>query len=392
MKKKVCVVTGTRADYGLFYPLLKRIKRDDLFDLQIIAAGMHLSPEFGYTYKEIEADGFRIDEKVDMDLSSDTEAGISRSIGTGIAGFADVFSRSKPDILLLLGDRFETFAAAISAFIAKIPIAHLHGGELTEGAIDDSFRHAITKMSLLHFTSTDKYRNRVIQLGEAPDRVFNVGALGIDNIKETKLLSKDELENDLGCEFGKRTAMVTYHPVTLENNTSKEQFSELLGALNKITDLNIIFTKPNADTDGRVIIDLIDDHVSRNPERTASFTSLGRLRYLSALNCADLVIGNSSSGIIEAPSLGMPTVNIGDRQRGRIRAESVIDCSPEKESIGAAIEKALSDEFRTLCAVVKNPYGDGIASEKILGILKIKLQEPIMIKKGFFDLKNISFE
>lgn len=392
MKKKVCVVTGTRADYGLFYPLLKRIKKDDLFDLQIIAAGMHLSPEFGYTYKEIEADGFRIDEKVDMDLSSDTEAGISNSIGTGIAGFADVFSRSKPDILLLLGDRFETLAAAISAFIAKIPIAHLHGGELTEGAIDDSFRHAITKMSLLHFTSTDEYRNRVIQLGEAPDRVFNVGALGIDNIKETKLLSKDELENDLGCEFGNRTAIVTYHPVTLENNTSKEQFSELLGALNNITDLNIIFTKPNADTDGRVIIELIDDHVIRNPERTASFTSLGRLRYLSALNCADLVIGNSSSGIIEAPSLGIPTVNIGDRQKGRIRAESVIDCSPEKESIGAAIEKAFSDEFRKLCTVVKNPYGDGIASEKILGILKIKLQEPIMIKKGFFDLKNISFE
>ncbi len=392
MKKKVCVVTGTRADYGLFYPLLKRIKKDDLFDLQIIAAGMHLSPEFGYTYKEIEADGFRIDEKVDMDLSSDTEAGISNSIGTGIAGFADVFSRSKPDILLLLGDRFETLAAAISAFIAKIPIAHLHGGELTEGAIDDSFRHAITKMSLLHFTSTDEYRNRVIQLGEAPDRVFNVGALGIDNIKETKLLSKDELENDLGCEFGNRTVIVTYHPVTLENNTSKEQFSELLGALNNITDLNIIFTKPNADTDGRVIIELIDDHVIRNPERTASFTSLGRLRYLSALNCADLVIGNSSSGIIEAPSLGIPTVNIGDRQKGRIRAESVIDCSPEKESIGAAIEKAFSDEFRKLCTVVKNPYGDGIASEKILGILKIKLQEPIMIKKGFFDLKNISFE
>lgn len=388
LKKKVCVVTGTRAEYGLFYPLLKRMKKDDFFELQILVTGMHLSPEFGLTYQEIEEDGFLINEKVEMLLSSDTGVGVSKSIGLGIIGFADAFDRLKPDLVVLLGDRFETFAAAVSAFVAKIPIAHLYGGEVTEGVIDDAFRHSITKMSYLHFTSAEEYKKRVIQLGESPDRVFNVGALGLDNIKDMKPLSKKELESQLNFKFGEKTALVTYHPVTLENNNSEQQFKELLFILKGFKDLKIIFTRPNADTGGRIIINLIDEYVQKNSNKTMNFKSLGRLKYLSTLRYVDLVIGNSSSGIIEAPSFGIPTVNIGDRQKGRIKAESIIDCSQVKKDIRAAIKKALSDDFKRVCKTVKNPYGDGKASEKIVSILKNKLLKPIVLKKEFFDQVN----
>jgi GDP/UDP-N,N'-diacetylbacillosamine 2-epimerase (hydrolysing) len=389
MKKKICIITGTRAEYGLFYPLLKILECEHEFEIRIVATGMHLSPEFGLTYNEIEADGFTIDEKVEMLLSSDTGTGITKSIGIGILSFADVFERSRPDLLILLGDRFETFAAAVAAFIARIPVAHLHGGEVTDGVIDDSLRHSITKMAYLHFTSAEKFRQRVIQLGESPDRVFNVGALGIDNIKTTKLLSRDELEERLNFKFGKQTALVTYHPVTLENATSEKQFRELLKALDQFDDLKIIFTHPNADTDGRVIIRLIDEYVLSNPEKARSFSSLGKLKYLSTVKYVDLVAGNSSSGIIETPSFQKPVVNIGDRQKGRIKAESIIDCIPEREDIVNAIKKALSVEFQNVCMKVTNPYGDGNAAAKIIDILKSENLNQINLKKGFFDLYDI---
>lgn len=390
MRKKICIVTGTRAEYGLFYPLLQKLKNDNYFKLQIAATGMHLSPEFGLTYREIEKDGFSINEKVEMLLSSDTDSGISKSVGIGIISFSDVFKRLKPDLLVVLGDRFETFAAAVSAHICRIPIAHLNGGELTEGVIDDAFRHSITKMSYFHFCSTEQYRRRVIQLGESPDRVFNVGALGIDNIKDTELLSRKQLEKELKFKLSGKTALVTFHPVTLEHGSSQEQFQNLLNVLDGMKDLNIIFTRPNADTDGREIINLIDKYAGSNPERTLSVSSLGRVRYLSALKYVDLVIGNSSSGIIETPSFHKPTVNIGDRQRGRIKAESIIDCSPAVSDMYDAVSKALSENFRSFCKTINNPYGDGGTAERIINILKENMPKTITLKKYFFDNQNLS--
>lgn len=373
----------------MFYPLLKRLEASDMFNLQIVATGMHLSPEFGLTYREIEKDGLAINEKVEMLLSSDTSTGITKSIGIGILSFADVFERLNPDLLMVLGDRFETFAAALSAFMERIPIAHLHGGELTEGAIDDALRHSITKMSYLHFTSTEEYRRRVVQLGESPDRVFNVGALGLDNMNEIKPLSREELEGRLNFKFHHKTALLTYHPVTLENDSPEKQFKELLNALGDIKELKVIFTKPNADAGGRVIIKMIDEYERNNPDKAVSFLSMGTLNYLSAMKYADLVIGNSSSGIIEFPFFGKPTVNIGDRQKGRIRAESVIDCRPVKDDIAASIQKALSEDFRGLCKNTKNPYGDAGTSERIVTILEKELSKPMNLKKRFFDIKNL---
>jgi len=387
MKKKICVVTGTRAEYGLFYPLLKKIKTDREFELQLVTTSMHLSPEFGLTFKEIEKDGFKISEKVEMLLSGDTEVGITKSIGLGMIGFADTFNRLKPDVVILLGDRFETLSVSTAAFVAKIPIAHLYGGELTEGSIDDGIRHSITKMSYLHFVSTKEYRRRVIQLGEEPGRVYNVGALGIDNIKNLKLLKKKELEKELELKFGERNILVTFHPVTLECNTAEIQFKALLKALDNSGDSKIIFTKPNADPNGRIIIKLIDEYMENNPEKAKSFVSMGRLKYLSTLQYMDAVVGNSSSGIIEVPSFGKPTINIGDRQRGRIKAESVIDCKPKKESIINALKKAFSKEFKAFCQTVNNPYGEGNASGKIIKILKEKIRGVMNLKKDFYDIE-----
>lgn len=384
--KKICVVTGTRAEYGLLMPLLEQIKQAKNLELQLLVTGMHLSPEFGLTYKLIEADGYNINEKVDILLSSDTPVGISKSMGLGMIGFSESFERLQPDMVVLLGDRYETFVAATAASVARIPIAHLHGGETTEGAFDEAFRHAITKMSWLHFTSAEEYRNRVIQLGETPDRVFNVGAIGIENIRKMPLMNKSELEASLDTEFKERLLLVTFHPVTLEDATSEVQFKNLLNALETIENATIIFTKANSDTDGRIINEMIDDYTNKHLDNTLSFVSMGQLRYLSAMKLASAVIGNSSSGIIEAPSFKIPTVNIGDRQKGRMQAQSVINCEPQEESIKEAISLALSDSFKSSIQLMSNPYGDGRVSDKIMEVIQKSLSKEISLKKTFYTI------
>lgn len=383
MKRRVCVVTGSRAEYGLLYWLIKEIQGSHDMDLQVVATGMHLSPEFGLTYRTIEEDGFRIDAKVEMLLSSDTTVGIAKSMGLGTIGFADAFERLRPDIVVLLGDRFEIFSAAQAALVARIPIAHLHGGETTEGAIDEAFRHAITKMAHLHFTATEEYRARVIQLGEDPGRVFNVGAAGIDNIKRLKLLDRANLETALGFRFGLRNLLVTFHPVTLEHASARQQFGELLAALDGLADTHLIFTKPNADTDGRVIGAMMNDYVSSNPAKAAAYTSLGQLRYLSTMRFVDGVVGNSSSGIIEAPSFGIGTINIGDRQTGRVKAASVIDCEPNRKSISEALGRLYSADFRAALPMTVSPYGEGYVAGKIAKVLAMHPLDAIL-KKRFF--------
>ena len=383
--KKICVVTGTRAEYGLLYWLLKEIEADKELQLQVIVTGMHLSPEFGLTYKEIEKE-FKINKKIEMLLSSDTSVGISKSMGLAQISFAESYDELKPDIVIVLGDRYEIFSATSAAMIARIPIAHIHGGEKTEGAFDESIRHSITKMSHLHFTATEEYKNRVIQLGEHPSRVFNVGGMGIENIKRLKLLSKDEFEKSIEFKLNSKNILVTFHPVTLENSTAKEQFQQLLDAIDELEDTNIIFTKANSDTDGRVINQMIDEYVTKNFQKSVQFTSLGQLRYLSTLQYIDAVVGNSSSGLAEAPSFRIGTINIGDRQKGRIKASSVIDCEPNKNSIVKSFEKLYSKEFQETLKTTINPYGDGYASKKIVEILKNVDLENIL-KKSFYDLK-----
>jgi GDP/UDP-N,N'-diacetylbacillosamine 2-epimerase (hydrolysing) len=385
MKRKICVVTGTRADYGLLYWLMKEIEVDNEVELQIIATGMHLSPEFGLTYKEIEKD-FKIDKKIEMLLSSDTAIGISKSMGLAQISFAETYEDLKPDIIVLLGDRYEIFSAGSAALIANIPVAHLHGGEITEGAFDESIRHSITKMSHLHFTAAEEYKNRVIQLGEHPSRVFNVGGMGIENIKRLKLLSRDEFEESINFKLNKKNILVTFHPVTLENSSAKEQFQELLNAIDELKDTNIIFTKANSDTDGRIINQMCDEYVLKNSNKSICFTSLGQLRYLSALQYVDAIVGNSSSGLIEAPSFKIGTINIGDRQKGRLSAKSIIDCDSLKSSILQAFEKLYSEEFESILINTNNPYGDGCASEKIIKELK-KVDLKNILKKSFYDLK-----
>ena len=384
-RRKVCVITGTRAEYGLLYWLLKEIQNDKELELQLIVTGMHLSPEFGLTYKEIEKE-FKINKKIEMLLSSDTPVGISKSMGLAQISFAEAYAELKPDILIVLGDRYEIFSCVSAAMIAQIPIAHLHGGETTEGAFDESIRHSITKMSHLHFTAADEYKNRVIQLGENPSRVFNVGGLGIENIKRLKLLTKEEFEKSIDFKLNKKNILVTFHPVTLENSTAQEQFQELLNAVDELKDTNIIFTKANSDTDGRVINQMIDEYVAKNAHKSIGFTSLGQLRYLSALQYVDAMVGNSSSGLAETPSFKIGTINIGDRQKGRIKANSVIDCEPNKQSIQSAFEKNYSDNFQNKLQTVQNPYGNGCASKEIVEILKnINLDN--IVKKSFYDIK-----
>lgn len=384
MKRRVCVVTGSRAEYGLLFWLMKEIQASPALELQVVATGMHLSPEFGLTFRNIEEDGFRIDEKVEMLLSSDTPAGIAKSIGLGTIGFADAFARLKPDIVVLLGDRFEIFAAAQTALVARVPIAHLHGGETTEGAIDEALRHAITKMAHLHFVATEEYKARVMQLGEDPSRIFNVGATGIDNIRRLKLLDRTTLEESLDFKLGEKSLLVTFHPATLEFASAGGQFRELLEVLGEMADARVIFTKPNADTDGRIIGTMIDDFVAAHPGRARAYTSLGQLKYLSTMRQVDGMIGNSSSGLVEAPSLGVAVVNIGDRQRGRIRAANVVDCEPRRESIRAAVARILSPEFRESLKDLRNPYGDGGTAEKIAQVLASFPLEGL-VKKRFFS-------
>ena len=386
--KRIGIMTGTRAEYGLLKPLMQEINKDNDLELYLIVSGMHLSPEFGMTYKEIEEDGFQINAKVEMLLSSDSPAGISKSIGLGVIGFADEFQRADLDMLILLGDRYEALSAAICAMVMRIPIAHLHGGELTEGAIDEGIRHSITKMSYLHFTSTEQYRNRVIQLGENPERVFYVGALGVENIKKINLMTKEELERSIHFEIDENTVIVTYHPVTLENNTVEEQFLNLLEVLDRNPKIRMIFTKANADTNGRIVNELIDKYAAQNSERACAFMSLGQKRYLSALKYCRIVIGNSSSGIIEAPSFGKPIINIGDRQKGRICADSVINCGYTQQEIQQAMETALTEEFENKARNCRNPYEKENTAANIISVIKdYLLNDKIKLKKGFYDIK-----
>jgi UDP-hydrolysing UDP-N-acetyl-D-glucosamine 2-epimerase len=383
---KICIVTGTRAEYGLLKPLIEKISADDYFTLQLLVTGAHLSPEFGLTYRQIESDGFKIDAKVEMLLSSDTAEGITKSMGLGMIGYADALKQLSPDLLVILGDRYEMLAVASTALIFRIPITHIHGGELTEGAYDDSIRHAITKMSALHFTSTEVYRQRVIQLGEQPDNVFNVGAIGLDNFRSLKLLSKREIEEDLNITFNQFNYLVGFHPETLSNYSVEAQFDALLQAIDKERDSFFIFTKANADTNGRIINQMMEDYVNKYPEKSALFASLGSVRYLSVMKQVTAVVGNSSSGIVEAPSAQTATINIGDRQKGRIQAESIINCNANKEDITNAFNIAKSEEFRKKIEDVTNPYGNGTASTQIVKILR-SLSPDRLSHKTFYDIR-----
>lgn len=383
--RKICVITGARSDYGLLYWSMKAFQASKDIDLQIIVTGMHLSHEYGLTYKEIEKDGFVINKKIETVISSNSRIGVSKSIGLGLISFSEAFDELNPDLIFILGDRYEILASAIAATIANIPISHSHGGELTEGAFDEVIRHSITKMSQLHFTSTEEYKKRVIQLGEIPERVHNVGALGIENIKKLTLLDKKSFEKSINFKLNTKNILVTYHPVTLEKDTSKISFQALLTALDKLEDTNIIFTKPNSDTDSGVISELIEKYVLENKSKSISFSSLGQLRYLSALQFMDFAIGNSSSGVLEVPSFNIPTINIGDRQKGRLTDPSVIDCCENEESISKAIKKAFDIEFKLSLAKQTSLYGNGKASEKIVDtILNIELST--LNKKKFHDI------
>jgi GDP/UDP-N,N'-diacetylbacillosamine 2-epimerase (hydrolysing) len=386
-RRKICVITGTRAEYGLLFWLMKEIEAAKDLELQLVVTGMHLSPEFGLTYRQIEEDGFAISRKVEMLLSSDSPVAVTKSMGLAMMGFAAAYSELSPDLIVVLGDRFEIFAAVSAATIARIPVAHLHGGETTEGAFDESLRHSITKMSHLHFVATEEYRRRVIQLGENPGRVYTVGAAGIDNIKRLDLLPRGQLENAIGFNLGSRNFLVTFHPVTLEDMTAQAQFGELLSALEQLDDIHVIFTKANADPDGRVINAMIDGYVSAHPETSIARDSLGQLNYLSAMQYMDGVIGNSSSGLIEAPSMKLGVINIGDRQRGRIRADNVIDCTPERDAIIKAIKRLSSREFQDELEQIVNPYGNGGVAEKIIAVIRDHPLDGIL-KKCFFDLEG----
>ena len=387
--KKVCIVTGTRAEYGLLKPVIDKIHEAQDLELQLVATGMHLSPEFGLTYKEIESDGYPVTEKVEMLLSSDTSVGITKSMAVALMGFGECFERLKPDIVVILGDRYEMLMVASAAMVAKIPVAHIHGGEITEGAMDDAIRHSISKMSQIHFAATEEYRRRIIQLGENPENVFHAGSLGVENIVNEKLLDKVAFEDSIGFGVDDNTIIVTYHPVTLENIPSKVQFEKLLTVIENNPKLRVIFTKANSDTDGRIINQMIDEFVEIHKDRCVAFTSLGRIRYLSALQFCAAVVGNSSSGIIEAPSFHIPTVNIGNRQQGRISADSVVNCGYEAEEIENALSKAFSKEFHALLLQMNNPYEKAGTSELIVEKIKDMLINGQGVKKHFYDVKFV---
>lgn len=380
-KSKICVVTGTRAEYGLLYPVIKAISEDEDLHLQLIATGMHLSHEFGLTFREIEKDGFYIDKKIEMLLSSDTPVGTVKAMGLGLIGFADAYSELKPDLLVVLGDRFEILAACQAALIFKIPIAHIGGGDTTEGAFDESIRHSITKMSHLHFVTNEKAYMRVVQMGEKKENVYNVGSPGIDVILNTKLLAKEALEKELNLKFHEKNLLITYHPETLSGVPSCQNVKELLYALDGLGEnTGLIFTKSNADPEGRKIINLVEEFVKEHPNAYI-YHSLGRKVYLSVMTHVDAVVGNSSSGLYEAPSFKKPTVNIGDRQKGRLMASSVINCAPERGEILKAIKKA----FVMDCSDTLNPYGDGKSSKRIVKVIKSIKEYKALLKKRFYD-------
>jgi len=383
--KKIAVITGTRAEYGLLRPLIQKIINEESLSLQLCVTAMHLSPDFGMTVEEIESNGVPIAKKIETLLSSDTSVGIVKSMGLTMISFSEALEELNPDLVIVLGDRTEILAATTSAYILGIPIAHIHGGETTEGAYDEAIRHSITKMSYWHFTSTEAYRNRVIQLGEHPNRVFNVGAIGLDSIKELELLSKVEFEKSIDFKLNKISFLITYHPETLNNSNGEVQFKELLNAIDVFEQTTIIITMPNSDKGGKQITKLINEYASKNKDKCVVFQSLGQLRYLSALQHVSMVIGNSSSGIIEAPSFNIPTINIGDRQKGRVMPHSVINCEPNKKAIKKSIEKAFTKEFQMRLKNQSNPYGAGNSSKKILEVICSK--QKINLKKKFYDIK-----
>lgn len=383
--RRIAVFTGTRAEYGLLYWLMKGIQDDPELELQVIVSGMHLSPEFGETWKQIEADGFPISAKVEMLLSSDTAVGVVKSMGLGSIGLADALDRLAPDTLVILGDRFEALAAAQAALVMGVPIAHLHGGELTAGAYDDAIRHAVTKMASLHFVAAEPYRRRVIQMGEAPDRVFNVGALGLDHVTRTPRLTKAELARSIDFDLDKPLLLVTYHPVTLADESPRDTFETLLEALDNFPEYGVILTYPNADNGGREMIPLLEAYAARWPGRVLAAKSLGTTRYLSVVALAAAVVGNSSSGLIEAPAFGVPTVNIGQRQGGRLVADSVLHCDANARSIRCAMQEALNPSFQKRCKNVRNPYGSGNAAGQIT---KVLADAPMSAEKYFYDLDD----
>ena len=382
--RKICVITGTRAEFGLLRPLIELINKDIQLQLQLIATGMHLSPEFGYTLDEIIAAGFTVDKKVECLLSSDTSVGVSKTIALAISGFADALEDLQPDLVVVLGDRTEILGAVIATGMANIPIAHLHGGETTEGAYDEAIRHSITKFSHLHFTSTEVYRKRVIQLGEQPDTVFNIGAIGLDSIKKLKLLDRQVFEKSIDFKLKKRNVLITYHPVTLEKEAPIQTFENILTALDELTDTALIFTHANSDKSGRIINKMITEYVNSHKDKAVHFSSLGQLRYLSALQYVDFVIGNSSSGMTEVPAFHIPTINIGDRQKGRINCESIINSNNSLEDIKKSITFALDKTFRKKIQQQELLYGNGTAAEKIFQI--IKEHNHISIKKSFYNI------
>lgn len=384
MSRKICVITGTRAEYGLLFLLMQRIRDDMQCELQLVATGMHLAPEFGSTYQAIEADGFRIDRKVEMLISSDSAVGTGKSVGLGVIGFADTFEQLQPDLIVVLGDRFEILAAVTAALFFRIPVLHLHGGEVTEGVVDESMRHAITKMSHVHCVATEEYRDRVIQLGEQPERVYCVGGLGVDAIKQLKLLDRSELEASLDFKLKDKNLLITFHPSTLDGDSGSGQMAELLAALGEMSDTGLIFTLPNADTGGRQLIAMLQAFVVEHANARA-FPSLGQLRYLSCMSFCDGVVGNSSSGLLEAPSMKKGTVNIGNRQHGRQQADSIINCQPTRLEIKAAITRLYSPHFQIRLSKVSNPYGDGGASDRVLALIK-QLKLDGLVQKTFHDL------
>lgn len=371
MKRKICVITATRAEYGLMKCLMEDIRTDEELELQLIVTGSHLAPEFGYTIEQIRTDGFFVNKTIEILLSSDTPVGVSKGMGLAQISFAEAYADISPDIIVVLGDRYELIPIVSAANIARIPVAHLNGGELTEGAVDEIFRHAITKMSQLHFTAIDEYARRVIRMGEQPSRVFNVGEAGLDNLKRLPLMSKSELESAIGRPLMQKNLLVTYHPETCDaiGNVEKK-FQCLLDVLNECKDTLLVFTHANADVGGRIINRMIIDYVNSHPARAIHFQSLGQKRYLSALQYVDAVVGNSSSGIVEAASFHIGSINIGDRQKGRIRADNVIDVDATQESIRSGLTRLYSPGFQAMLASVVNPYGQGDASGRIKDVLK----------------------
>ena len=382
---KICVITTTRAEYGLLYWLMKGIQEEPDLKLQLVVTGTHLSAEFGSTIDQIREDGFKVDRSFNMELQDDSPQGISHSLSIAIQGFSLAFKTLEPDLVIILGDRFEILGAASAALIAQIPVAHIHGGELSLGAIDDSIRHAVSKMAYYHFPATNEYRNRIIQMGEHPSRVINVGGMGQDNIKKLNLLTRSQLEEELEFSFKARNLLVTYHPETLDPQNSLNHFHQLLKAIDSLPDCLSIFTLPNADTGHKKLIALLEEYVHGHPHSSVLFPSLGQLRYLSVMKQVDAVVGNSSSGIIEAPSMKTGTINIGRRQAGRLAASSVIHSDPDRESIGKAFDKRFSKKFQESLKAVKNPYGNGGAAKKIITYLK-KINFEEIKPKEFYDL------